>query len=442
MIVGFAKAARSWGTERASFSTVGGDVDSYNLLQRLARLRPQHTYLMVGKHNGGLQEFPDNVRTIWDSEDLSAVRLPEGIVTLDVYRRFIEDWRAATDHIKCDAFIVNIGQCGNANSPIPQIGTDWKDEKLASPYVQMVRYVSTVCDFLNQRAIEPIMMTNDARNWWRPRELMRPLTRPILGQYDMTKDGKAEQYEQRGMPWQEGHRFEQSVIVYTIKYEYSGVEYLALDEPSEIECDTNWNRPHSIGIIANENRKEVHDSVSRLWQLKEWVLRDARQEVPLFGSWTEESQKELGRRIEPLPYSEMLKTTRTFRSTVTFPASGSGWVTSKWSECAAAGTLCFIHPRYDDQDHIFRYADRRLFRDLKRFVRVYAPRQLAERLRKVEADRGLWRELVQQQRSLFEFNFRLWQGGARRVIEELDREEQRILGGAEPRGVPEAAGAA
>lgn len=428
MKVGYGKFTRSWNSERGSASTVGGDVDVWRLLQRIARKRPQHEYIMIGKHQGGLSEFPSNVTTIWDSR-MDAVKLTETTVTREVYEAFIRQWREATDDTRVDAFIGWIGQVGNANSPIPMIGTDWSDNKIANPYTMNVRYTAPLCDYLNRQGVEPILLTPDPRNWWRPRELWRPFTRPILGQYDMEKDTKHEQYGMRGESWQEGAPWEQSVIVARARYVYAGVEYTALDEPHEIAFNADWDRPTHLGIISNENKKEVHDTVSRLVQLKEWVLR-AYPQTQIIGTWSDESKADImksivGREgappIEPVAQTEMLKTMQQFRATITFPASGSGWVTAKWAEAAAVGTLCFIHPGYDDQDHIFRYADKMKYRQLKRFVRVYTPKQFHEGLRKIADDAGLWRDLVTMQRELFEENFQRWDGGAKHVLERLDQ---------------------
>lgn len=424
MRVGYAKFTRSWNSERANASTVGGDIDVWRLLQRLAQKRPQHEYVMIGRHQGGLHEFPKNVSTIWDDPRMEDVKITDGTVTREVYEGFINKWRAATDDVRVDAFIGWIGQVGNANSPIPQIGTDWSDNKLANPYLMNVRYTAPLCDFLNRRGIQPILLTPDPRNWWRPRELMRPITRPILSQFDMVRQTKHEQFDQWGMPWQQSYSREQSVIVADASYEYAGLEYTALDDPSAIPFNDSFDRPHHLGIISNENKTEVPDSTSRRLQLQQWVL-DKYPETPVHGSWTKESQEYLGRTIEPVPQTEMLERMATFRATITFPASGSGWVTAKWAEAAAVGTVCFIHPEYDTQDHIFKWAEKSRFRELKHFVRVFSPFQFNRRLEQLKKDPGLFNAMITMQRELLISNFDRWHGGAAAVIDALDEVETR-----------------
>jgi hypothetical protein len=424
MKVAYGKFTRSWNSERGKASTVGGDIDVWRLLQRLAKRRPQHEYVLVGRHQGGIGEFPSNVSTIWDDR-MNTVKLADGTVTLQNYNDFMDTWCAVTDPVEVDSCVFWLGQVGNANSPIPMIGTDWSDNKLANPYVMNVRYTAPLCDFVNRRGIDPILLTPDPRNWWRPREIWRPFKRPVLGQYNMVKDTKHEQYDHWGQPWQVGYPREESVIVAQAEYAYAGIEYTALDEPEQIAFSEDYDRPHHIGIISNENKKEVPDAVSRLVQLKEWVL-SLNPDTPVHGSWSEESRADLKREISSVPLEMMQPTLRTFRATVTFPASGSGWVTAKWAEAASAGTVCFIHPGYDDQDHIFRHADKLKYRELKKFLRVYTPRQLKTNLAALERDRSLWLAIITMQRELFLENFNRWEGGAKCVIEQLDADEARL----------------
>src|SRR5690606_5960135 len=142
---------------------------------------------------------------------------------------------------------------------------------------------------------------------------------------------------------------EQAVWVINTEYVYAGPELTALDEPGSIVC-ADQPGPITLGVVSNENRKYVGKK-NRLDLIKEWVL-DNWPDTPLYGKWSKESEEAIGRKVRSIPVEEMYNQLRQFRSTITFPASGSGWATAKPWEAFAAGTVMFFHPWYDDQGHI------------------------------------------------------------------------------------------
>lgn len=426
MRIGYGKFARSWELDPGKASTVGGDIDVSRLLRRLATALPKDDLILVGRCKGGepgQYDYPKNVYNPWysDSWELPMVTYREGLTPED-YLRPRNMFRELTRNVQLDALVLWIGQVANANSPIPPSKADWENCDLTNPQVMAVNYTLYLVDLCNRLGIEPILLCPDPRNYWKPRELTRPLRKPILGQYAMSRTTRHEQYQDWGRPWQAGHVREGSQIVASTHYEYAGVELTALDNPSEIRFELDTRREHLIGIITNENKVEVPEAVQRVTQLQKYVLTQW-PDAPIYGKWSEASMKLLGQQVEPVPYTQMYDTLRQFRCTMTFPASGSGWATAKAWEAFAVGTVMFFHHAYDDQGHILPRSGSQ-YRKLRKFLVIHNQRQLWQRVAQLEKDDELFREIITQQRELFENMFYYWQGGARRVLERL--EEERI----------------
>lgn len=424
MRIGYGKFARSWELDPDKASTVGGDIDVARLLKRLATTRSQDQFVLVGRCKGGDPKqygYPPNVYNPWyqDGWDLPMVTYRQGLTPADyVVPRDI--YRELSRNVELDALVLWIGQVANANSPIPPSGDDWDDCDLTNPQVMAVNYTLYLVDLCNRTGIEPIMLCPDPRNYWKPRELTRPIRKPILAQYQMTRKTRHEQYQQWGMPWQEGHARDGSQIIADVRYEYAGVELTALDEPHQIPLNKSVEREHLIGIITNENRTEVPEDTARAAQLQKYVL-DRWPDAPVYGKWSDVGMKRLGREIEPIPYTKMYDTLRKFRCTITLPASGSGWATAKAWEAFAVGTVMFFHHKYDEQGHILPRSGAE-YRRLRKFLIVHNQRQFWQRVEDLQKSDDLFLEIITRQRELFVKRFQEWQGGARRVHERLEEE--------------------
>ena len=176
----------------------------------------------------------------------------------------------------------------------------------------------------------------------------------------------------------------------------------ALPHPAQISVNEQPGE-HPFGMIVNENRKDVvHD---RLTIVQQWVL-SKYPDAPLHGIWSDDSKEQLGRDIQPLPNHLMWDTLRTFRSTLTTPASGSGWATAKPWESFAAGVVCFFHPSYDTQGHIMPFPDRSTGDEeldhLAAWLRPPSAEAFHKAVQAVADDDDVWRWLVSAQRRYFE----------------------------------------
>lgn len=439
MRIGYAKLGRSWNLDVNKASGVGGDLDAIRLLRRLSTDRPDDVFVLVGKNSGEDPQslgYASNIVNPWKKP--STWHVP-GASQFGNYRgdrtfadSLMEKFRAQTRDLKLDAFVVWLGQHGNANSYIPQIGHDWDNPAmLAHPQVSMFSYCFYLMDMVNRSGIEPIFLCPDPRNYLKGREFTNVLTRPILGQFDMVRPYKHERFNRwdnlvtHGIP---GRR-EQSVWVTDVRYEYAGVELTALRDTSEMMTSVNTAQ-EDLGILVNEN--QVTGPLPRKELLKKWVL-PYFPNAQIFGTWTKESQTELGRVITPVAPKAVYETLRRFKTTITFPASSSGWATAKPWECFAVGTLCFFHPKYDTQGHILPLPTSTSWastipeaRELAGWLRVASPEQFVGRVKEVTQNPELYRHLVALQWTYFAQAFSHWQGGARRIHDYLNDPQPRV----------------
>ncbi len=425
MRIGYGKLARSWSLDFNNPSTVGGDIDVARLLLRLAKEHPEHEFILVGRNQGGDPQqygYPSNVINPWADKEWHIPMISAEMVKEDkeIYFNPRNRFRELTEHLELDEIILWLGQVANSNSPIPQSKKDWNDgSPLTNPQVMAANYTIYLIDLCNRLGIEPTLISPDPRTYWKPRELTQPLTKPILAQFNQTRGTRHEQYDNWGRPWQEGMVREGSQIVATAEYTYSAIELTALDEPCSITFSDDPTDRELIGIISNENAYNVPDRVSRLQQLQKFIF-EKWPDAPLYGKWTEESSAALGRQIDSVPYREMYDKLRSFKCTMTFPASGSGWATAKPWEAFAVGTVMFFHNEYDTQGHIIPKKGKK-YRKLKKFLIVHNQRQLWQRVEDLNKNPTLFKEIVTLQRQLFEERFEEWQGGAKDILERLEK---------------------
>lgn len=393
----YGKIGRSWNLNPVKWSEVGGDADVWRLLHRLATQHPNDRFILIGRNTGEKPAdvgMPSNVINPW-------VDLRSEIAPL-VKRTAGDKWALAAQLTElvgaavpelddADGFIMWAGQHGTSNAPIPEIGRNW-GEKLTDPQISSVNYCSYLLWLINRwRRHDPhargeVWLCPDPRNYMKCRDLKWPLVKPVLAQFDMTRPFKHERYGNVRGAEEWGAVSEQSVWVSRAEYVYSGLELTAV-----VDYETAWSiherwhhsdrRP--FGMLVNENRRDGRDA--RLPILRWWVLPNW-PDCEIFGSWTVASAQALGReRIDTVPVEQVYTTLGRWKSTLTTPASSSGWATAKPWECFVTGTICFFHPAYDTQNHILGDDP-----ELLSFLRVEDPDELAKRVRLIDDDAGTY----------------------------------------------------
>jgi hypothetical protein len=419
--IGYAKLGRAWNMDPASWSSVGGDVDVYRLLQRLATRRDTDQFVLVGRNSGhapAMVGFPSNVVNPY-AEDPEMWRQMKAVGKLDP-RGGVANWKddgSLTDIVTMstgliwpwfrdlDHIIIWLGQHGTSCQPITPVGEE--PPALTQPQTSSICYGGYLINALNhwQRNRsddrEAIWLCPDPRNYLKARDVESPLLKPILGQFDWWRDGKYFQFDgcepiYGGLGRWDLINGTQHSWVSPTQYVYSGLELTALDTDRALNTSMYELRRHeertSFGMIINENAPEGANP--RLDVMKEWVLPWC-PDVELFGKWRLDSVRSMGRdRIDSAPVTQVYDTMSRWRCTFTTPASSSGWATSKPWEAFASDTVCFFHPGYDTQDHIL--GDNV---ELKQWLRTDSPGQLERRVRHLDANPQDWAWLVNEQRA-------------------------------------------
>lgn len=429
--IGYAKLGRSMPLSLDKCGSLGGDIEMVPTLKILAQRYPDVDFVLIGRNSGedpadvGL---PANVRNPWRKWSLD-VRADLNRYNLNYPNLSIEDHirvrqvlaeHTRNEFIRLDGMIMWLGQHGTTNTPLPSI----RDRSVyTKPYDWATLYGSYLLDGINLwRDVDPlnreeILLNSDARNYVKYRDARWPWRHSVLAQYTDMNNTKHERWghgkekfeEFRDAPELSYARQYSGSLNQNLGYQHDGelwtarshsvysrleISALMLGTPfaNTVRFSDDFDRPHDFGMIVNETRREVNPAKARVNVIKEWVLP-----YPLGfirGKWSDRSQRELGLTIKPVPQLEYIPLLQTTRCTLTTPASGSGWATAKPWESFAAGTICFFHPAYDDQDNILGDAPT----ELRQFLRVATPEIMRERIAQLSRREPLWRHYVQLQR--------------------------------------------
>jgi hypothetical protein len=398
--IGYAKLGRSMELNLTRCTSLGGDNEMVPTVKLLAERHPSVDFVLVGRNSGDDPQsvgLPSNVSNPWIKwapelrRRLNDENLAYANLLIDDHLRLKRLMQELVRDEFCDldGLVMWVGQHGTSNFPLPSI----KDRtKLTKPYDWANLYAGYLLEGINAwrapnpRWYEPVLLNADARNYPKFRDTMHPLEHPVLGQYNQTNLMK--------------HETGSDVIASPTKTIYSRLEISSLVPGAPfgdtIKFNDNWNNRDRFGIVFNETRRDVSYDKSRRKALKDWVLPLTPDFV--HGVWSETTKDELNCYPVPIPLLDYIPKLQSVHSTFTTPASGSGWATAKPWEAFAAGTICFFHPLYDDQNNILEDAPR----PLRDFLRVYSPTDLARRVKMVHEDAQTWRWVVEGQRLHFE----------------------------------------
>lgn len=398
-MIGYAKLGRSMELDLAKCASLGGDNEMVPTIKLLAERHPDVDWLLVGRNSGekphdvGLPSNVYNPWTYWAPElrrrlnerglNYSNLSIDDHLKLRDVMQAIVHDTFLELSHI-----IMWVGQHGTSNFPLPSI----KDRsQLTKPYDWANLYAGYLLQAINTwrdvdpRTREPVLLNADARNYPKFRDTKHPLDHPILGQHNQVNVMK--------------HETGTDVITSPTRTIYARLEISSL-VPGAPFGDTiifndRWLGRERFGVVLNETRRDVSYARSRRKALVEWIL--PLDPSFIHGVWSEKTMTELNIFPQPVPLLEYISGIQSVHSTFTTPASGSGWATAKPWEAFAAGTVCFFHPAYDDQDNILSDAPA----ELRDFLRVKNPRELTRRVDMVDRDVKTWEWVIHAQRAHF-----------------------------------------
>lgn len=432
MKIGFAKLGRAMSLTLDSCGFVGGDNEPVSTLIELARARPDDQFYVIGRNSGedpAQVGLPPNVFNPWldweqpvkrwmkqNPDDLSIAWKKKYLLDLhdNLTAPFIKD---------LDAIVLWVGQHGTSNTPLPVVGFRHQD---TSPFISFLHYVGYLIRGVNAWrdldpiAREPIFLNSDPRNTLKMRDLRWPLMHPVLTQYNYTSNIKHERGndpEPPEKPWSGWTRKCAEGWCSEVEHAYAQLEVCGVLPGTPVGNMLNYDETYDdrqhLGLFINEARWYSKPGLNRLEIMRDWVM--PLQPTFIHGEWHPYSWKKLGQRIEPARFETFNDKYHSVLATFTTPSSGSGWATTKPWEAFACGTVCFYHPRYDDQDNTLKNADAALIE----FLRVKTPAELADRIDTLKHDRAWWVSVVRAQRALFDKAVcdKVW---LRRVEERLD----------------------
>lgn len=405
--IGYAKLGRSFPVRYERSSSLGGDQAVIRLFDYLRR---DHEVHIVGPNQGVTDALtygyvPENTVNHWlpgeAFGEVPTVANSERRPDSPNYQHFLKELELGVKRLpKLDAWVVWLGQHSSVSSFLPP-EIDLAKEHV-TPLMSQINYVYPLLYMFNNLNVRPIWLHPDARNYLKCRDLRLLEQRTILSQYNRNHEIKS---------WHptEGTRLSQ------LQYRYAGLELLVMPEHGYGLIDQlavlSRTPPLPFGVLTNEGQDKKYNS--RHDNVRDWCTPiQGYDGWELVGHFVPESQHSLGRKITPIPNTQVRETLRRWRATITFPPTAdshsSKWASAKPWECFAAGTVCFKHPLYDTQGHI--YGDR-MKPELREFLRVDTPKELLEKVRIIAEDDGRWRSVVGEQFAYVSSTMKEWNNG-------------------------------
>jgi hypothetical protein len=414
--VAYAKTGRSQAYDPANWGVAGGDWEAPLLLNRLARFYPEVEFVIVGHNDGADPQTaglpPNVINPIGEiRDDMRGIeRKHLRNRTIESSQAYIEDMRNLWAPIldSCDHLVSWIGQNDTVNQPIPKVDGSPGLGNSREIYIRQVSYIHS---WINRRRDlvprwEPIWLCSDIWNNLKARDLKWPQRRKVVCQYNFETNQSSYRYmdprSPEGCGWgdvAEWHPKHPGCWAWKLGYEYAGLE-LGSCVPSDIEFSDQWEGRRRFGVMVNQSREASgRDEVLSNWvkpMWPDWIV----------GSWDEDRKQ--GLTIEPYPWHSVPQLLQTVRCSLAIPIKlSNSWATPKAWELFAAGTVCFMHPKYDSQGHIVPTLEQcdemeeSTLTHLARWIRVESPGQLRKKIDHLNENERDWRWIVQAQRAVY-----------------------------------------
>lgn len=387
MRVAYGKICRSIPLTLAEASNVGGDSEVVTLLNEL--LKRGHEVHLISKNRGDVgvsQPFGPSTGELHNHfapgelfgnpPQWARHAGPE----FDTYAAYYRNNVARLPQF--DATFMWLGDHGTSNHPMPGVAKATLG-KYTTARQQDVIYGYPPLAILNElgeaRGDRPHWLCPDPRNMIKFRDLWHPNQRPVLAQFNTSKESSF--YSE----------VDDRVRKNAVRYNYSGIEMLALPRVGRNFAE-RIARPETrglFGLLVNEGYNNLPTGKGR----KDLVRRWCDPSTSIVGTWSEDSinlLKDAGfNEPRPVALADVEMQLMRWKATMTFPATNSGWATAKPWECFASGTVCFRHPDYDTQNHIYGEGMRKYTVEgtpLDQFLSPRTRQGLEDRLKTLEND--------------------------------------------------------
>jgi hypothetical protein len=355
--IGYSKLGRSMTVNEDKYG-FQGDAEAPQLLRRLAKRNPNHTFVMIGKHQKGVDRsaWPTNIEWPWlDFEGDQAAVIDHAIATLD-------------------ANIVHMGQHGTSHQRLPMVPDTWAEvhagaKELTSPLMSAVNYGEYLTWILNNigdrtRGQAPVSyIVTDPRNYVKARDIKWPtgLDR-ILAQHSYVRTQTHDRFEDSRLPaeFDLGPRVidtKRGGELWTVEhtYRHGGLELMILPDDWETWGSNTYEQRSPIGV-ATTSAWEPKPELRRSAVVKSMIL-DMFPDAEVFGRYDAKclaADLPAGFELRENRVSEFPDVMQRWRVTMAMSAmtrttDGIGWTTSKPLQAFAARTVCLFHPELDAQ---------------------------------------------------------------------------------------------
>jgi hypothetical protein len=431
--IGYAKLGRSISFDRNKHG-FQGDAEAPQLLIRLAERNPDVEWVVVGRNNSfDAAQMPSNVTNGWASK-------PRTGQALGLFEKLVPFIGGL------DGMVMHAGQHGTSQMSIPQSHSTWKDfyadpmEHATTPQDWSISYGGFLVRGLNMlgdrtNGEAPVVwIVTDPRNYLKARDIKWPTGYDrILAQYEFTRDGRHERYQDPRTPddfdkmnYQDMCTTDRDGEIWVAQhtYVYGGLELMILPDDWDTWGSASFADRLPAGIASTSFNDGRSGKEPRRSELIRDYLVNAFPDAPIYGKWDDVSLQDLppGRVIQndPQAFPELLNQ---WRVTLSLPALGSSWTVAKPYQCWAARVVTFLVDRVDDQGWILPsrrenaktkqigevngrpyYSIRDDWTDadirLAHWLRVETPEEFTTRAQYVSENEAVWTSLMDAQSDL------------------------------------------
>jgi len=288
------------------------------------------------------------------------------------------DYMNLYEHLKdekpFDFSLLFIGMGYMTNNSIPNFLNQIRnpDKVVRLQWVNTL-YCSPIVHFLNMSKVPWAMIALDPRYIRKILRMRDTINTPreIIAQYNQKGTWESvDSYE--GTKGTVGKETSKPMNMF-----YTGIEKLSrINE--KITPPDNHERTIKFMIVAMQSaygEKGVKDE--RFEILKTWVLqKDINKDVEIYGKWNEFYTKGWPQFKGFIHADKIDDKLRDTRYTLVIPIRPN-WVTSKWADSLAMGTVCFLHPSYDTQFNVV---------PKDHFIRVKSPKDFYDKMDYLDAN--------------------------------------------------------
>lgn len=328
------KMGRSIYFNRDNWKAGAGNSEAPLLYSAIAKLNPDNTYYLIGKSD--FSRVSDDVRKNWFPHNNVIDCWADWNSKEDDPTTWI--WKVLKD-VDIDYGIIHGGMV-SLSIPNKIYCLDRKTKKpdynkLRSPLMSLVNYVSPLTYYLNESKIDWLTVTSDGRYMpLQARDLINP-EKISLG----VREGVVE--FQRMISYDD----QETMVTHTMEQRYAGGEFQYL-------LDSKWN---SLRIHEKKSQKvglffHQYDDKKRIKAIKDIIDIFDEDEVAVYGKWKEEGNKYKG----SVTFDELQEILPSVKYTFCYPII-KGDISAKWVEAVANGIIPFFHETYDENRLLPKY---------------------------------------------------------------------------------------